>query len=235
MKKSRYCEEDPLRELICAEDEPGIWLRRHSPEPESQLGRGSNGYSDLYDCAPIGYVTLSETGIVEDINVAGATLIGMERSRLLKMPFTTCMSAYHHERFRDHVQICLDAGQAATELQLRLHGGTLLDAQLLSVAIVREETGEHLLRTAIIDISERRHAEDALRKSEMKYRALYTFMREGLAFYAVVNDSSGTPVDYRILDVNPAFEKIMDTSRDLVIGSRGTDFFGQDVPPHLDI
>lgn len=236
MKKTRHDEEiDPFQEFVNADAEPGIPLRSHAIDPDGFLDRSRNEYSDLYDFAPIGYVTLSETGIVEDINVAGATLIGLERGRLLKKPFTICMSAFHHERFREHLQACLDTGQAATELQLRLQGGTYLDAQLLSVAVLQEETGGHFFRTAIIDISQRRIAEDALRKSEIKYRSLYTFMREGLAFYGLLHDGNGVPVDYRILDVNPAFEKIMDTCRDKAIGSRGTEFFGEEIPPHLDI
>jgi PAS domain S-box-containing protein len=57
------------------------------------------------------------------------------------------------------------------------------------------------------DLAERRHAEEALRESEEKYRTLFATMSEGFAFHDVVYDEAGKPVDYRLLEVNAAFEQ----------------------------
>jgi PAS domain S-box-containing protein len=85
------------------------------------------------------------------------------------------------------------------------------------------------------DITGRKSAEDALRQSEEKYRVLFTRMVEGSALHEMVFDPSGNPVDYRIVDVNPAFESVIGIRREDVIGKTSREAYGIDVPPYLDI
>ena len=49
--------------------------------------------------------------------------------------------------------------------------------------------------------------ERALSENEAKFRSLFTTMVEGNALCEILTDDQGKPVDYRILEVNPAFEK----------------------------
>jgi signal transduction histidine kinase len=51
----------------------------------------------------------------------------------------------------------------------------------------------------------------------------------------MVFDPSGNPVDYRIVDVNPAFESVIGIRREDVIGKTSREAYGIDVPPYLDI
>ena len=52
------------------------------------------------------------------------------------------------------------------------------------------------------------HAEEALRQREQRYRSLFNGMTEGFALHEIICDPSGKPVDYRFLDINPAFERL---------------------------
>jgi PAS domain S-box-containing protein len=61
-------------------------------------------------------------------------------------------------------------------------------------------------------------AEEELRKSEESYRSLFNAMTEGFALHEIVCDDTGTPCDYRFLDINPAFERLTGLKRDEVIG-----------------
>jgi PAS domain S-box-containing protein len=70
------------------------------------------------------------------------------------------------------------------------------------------------------DITASRQAEAALRASEERYRALFSTMAEGFALHEIVLDGQGRPVDYRFLDVNPAFERLTGLQRDAVLGRR---------------
>jgi PAS domain S-box-containing protein len=57
------------------------------------------------------------------------------------------------------------------------------------------------------EITERKKAEETLRKSEERYRTLFETMLEGFCVIEVVFDAANKPVDYRFLDINPAFER----------------------------
>jgi len=57
------------------------------------------------------------------------------------------------------------------------------------------------------DITARKQAEEALRESEAKYRTLFNSIDQGFCIIEVVFDGDARPIDYRFVEVNPAFEK----------------------------
>lgn len=60
---------------------------------------------------------------------------------------------------------------------------------------------------AATDITARREVEEALRRSEARYRSLFESMDEGFCVIEMIFDERGKPCDYRFLEVNPAFER----------------------------
>jgi PAS domain S-box-containing protein len=61
--------------------------------------------------------------------------------------------------------------------------------------------------------------ERALQESEARYRGLFDTMQEGFALHEVICDDDGKPVDYRFLEVNPAFENLTGLRRDQIVGN----------------
>lgn len=86
----------------------------------------------------------------------------------------------------------------------------------------------------VMDITERRLAEVALRDSEQKFRSLFENMTEGVALHQMILDGAMKLVDYRILDVNPAYEKHTGLSPDRVKGALASQVYGMEPAPFLE-
>src|SRR5690606_8871333 len=72
-----------------------------------------------------------------------------------------------------------------------------------------DETGEEILFVALVtDVTARRNAEEALRASEGRLRAIFSTIDEGYCLCDMIADGDGRPVDYRFLEVNPLFEQM---------------------------
>jgi len=68
------------------------------------------------------------------------------------------------------------------------------------------------------DITARRRADEVLRQSSERYGTLFNAISEGFALHEIICDEGGRPVDYRFLEVNPTFEKILGLKADDVVG-----------------
>lgn len=68
------------------------------------------------------------------------------------------------------------------------------------------------------EIVERGRIERELRDSEGRYHSLFSEMSEGFAIHEIVCDASGAPVDYRFLELNPAFERLTGLKIDDAVG-----------------
>jgi PAS domain S-box-containing protein len=65
------------------------------------------------------------------------------------------------------------------------------------------------------------------------FRSLYFHMVEGVALHELVCDASGQPIDYRILDVNPQFDRYVGIAGIDAIGKLATEAYGTKEPPYL--
>ncbi|MFH0733506.1 MAG: PAS domain S-box protein [bacterium] len=71
---------------------------------------------------------------------------------------------------------------------------------------------------SIEDITLTKEAEEKLIQNEKRYRSLFEGMQEGFAFHQIICNPDGIPIDYRFLEVNPAFERLTGLKSSAIIG-----------------
>lgn len=129
-------------------------------ESLGDLEESRNCYAALYDFAPVGYVTFDHIGCIEEINLTGASLIGLERSQLIGMPMFTIIAKSDLKVFLDHLRRCKRTDEKViTELSLATKYGASIQVQLLSVPSKSADGNSSIYKTVITDITERKRYE----------------------------------------------------------------------------
>ena len=133
---------------------------------QQRLEAYKDRYVDLYDFAPLGYATLDGDGYLQEINLAGAKLLGAERAALTGYLFGEYVAKDDQNAFLDHVRECVrERREVTSELRLVAVGGRPITVQLRSIPIEGPEDDVTLCKTAITDITERKGMEEAIRQS----------------------------------------------------------------------
>jgi len=73
-------------------------LRRSHIELEKSLDR----YVGFYDFAPVGYLTLNYLGMIDEVNLTGAAMLQVERSKLMNRRFALLVSTADRDRWHHH-------------------------------------------------------------------------------------------------------------------------------------
>lgn len=160
-------------------------LRRAREDLEA-IGRK---YADLYNFAPVGYLTLDKKGIITEANMTTVQLIG-ERKRLLigKSLNSFLASPADGNVFFKHRAEALTGIRAVCELSMRKKDKSVFFAQLETIA-VKDEHNDNFLRTAMTDITKRRQAEDTFRRYAQRLVEMEEDIRKKLA--AELHDELG--------------------------------------------
>jgi len=151
-------------------------LRVHQIELEMQneelrrahaaLEESRDRYVDLYEFAPVGYLTLSRDGMIAEINLTGATQLGRERKKLLRSRFDALVAAEDRDRwYHQYVgMIKHEVGRQKFELELTRGDGSVFHGRL-DCLLVEGTTAAPLIRIALTNIDELKHSENLLRAS----------------------------------------------------------------------
>ena len=143
-------------------------LRVHQIELEMQnealrqaqlaLADSRDRYVDLYEFAPVGYLTLTSDGMISEINLTAVMLLGRERNKLLNKSLRTLVSAGDQNRWVQHFMIVKNHDeQNLVELAMQRGTDSVFHAQLDCVK------SKSQVRIILTDITERKLAEEELR------------------------------------------------------------------------
>ena len=143
--------------------------------PRTELEAAIQRYVDLFDFAPIAYVSFDRVGHIEEINVAAARLLGVSRDRLMGEPFALHVTKEDSTLFLNHLlRCCSSESRVETDLHLKKRNCEIILVHLASSPMTSSmRDGALLYQTAIIDLTERKRANEAIRQSEKRYRTLF--------------------------------------------------------------
>jgi PAS domain S-box-containing protein len=163
-----------------------------------ELERSLIQYTDLYDFAPVGYITMDPSGIILNINLTGSRMLGIERSRILNQHFKKFIINEYWPVFSSFLEkVFRNPTPDTIEIVMQKEGNETLYAHI--EAMVSENKRE--CRFALMDITAKKKAEQKLQESELKYRSLYETMSQGIVYQKP---------DGEIISANPAAEQILD-------------------------
>ena len=162
--------------------------------PKTELEAAIQRYVDLFEFAPIPYVSFDRVGRIEEINLAAVQLLGASRTRLIGERFALHVTKNDGPVFLNHLLRCRSSDRRVeTELHLKKRNGEIIPAHLASSPMTSSmRDGALLYQTAIVDLTQRKRAEEAIRQSEERYRTLFNL--GPMAVYTI--DTSGVIQEY---------------------------------------
>ena len=142
---------------------------------KAELDQAILRYVDLFEFAPIGYVTFDRVGRIEEINLEAVRLVDRTRRQLVGITFAVCVAKEDTQLFLRHLLECRSSDRpVVTELHLQRRSGEKIPVQLSSTATFGlMKDGARLYQTAIVDLTERKRFEEKIQRSEERYRTLF--------------------------------------------------------------
>jgi len=137
-----------------------------------ELETSNSKYRELYDLSPVGYFTIDTRGLIREANLTGAEMLGVDRQLLMEKPFAVFVArddiavyeAHRKEAFKSQTrQTC--------ELRIKPRAAPVIYARLQSRIADNIDGKAGQVRTALIDLSERKRVEEEREKSILELRA----------------------------------------------------------------
>ncbi len=128
-----------------------------------ELEEARDLYVDLYEFAPVGYITLSQQAQITAINLTGAAMLGEDRRQLLRRSFARIVAPEDQDRWQDYIRHAFDQdSNRPGELTLLRKDGTRFDVRLDS-RLIAAAAAAPVLRITLVDISMQIQLEQMLR------------------------------------------------------------------------
>ena len=176
------------------------------------MGRDGDGFllntlETLFDFYLVGHFTLAANGAIRMANLAGSAMVGIDRSRLLGRPFGLLVPADLRPEFGAFLaRIFAEQSEQSMDSELLCKGHARRSVYIGA----RRSPNSDECSAVVVDITERKRAENRLRISEIRYRRLFEAARDGVL---LLDPGTG-----KIIDANPFMTELLGYPRDRLIG-----------------
>ncbi len=171
-------------------------------------------YTNFFDLAPVGCLTLGSEAMIDELNLTGAALLGGERNNLLHKRFADFVAPEDIGHWNQYFAGVLQRDDKSTcELAILLEDNTRRQVRLDSLRL-QEDGKPSAVRVVLTDISEYKRSEDELREQEEFFRMITENADD---FIAVLD------LDGKRLYNSPSYSRLFGDPESL----KGTDSFAE--------
>ncbi len=175
---------------------------------EEALRASEEQYRAIFNASFDGMIIRTLEGEIVDVNPALESMYGYTREELVGRTFGPIISEQRAGSFRGYLAEVAAGRHFRTESQVPRKDGSRVYIEVLGSPVMYQ--GRPHVLSVVRDISERREREQALRASEEQYRAVFDASLDAL----VLRDEG-----FRIVDVNPSYERMSGYAREEVVGA----------------
>jgi PAS domain S-box-containing protein len=189
---------------------------------EQEATEQAERVADLYNEAPVAYHSLGPDGTYLEVNDTELRWLGYERDEVVgKMRFEELLTDEDRAVFAERFSRFVEEGEAHDiEYELLRRDGSVMTVLLNSTAVTDEEDRFVQSRTSMVDITERRRAQDALRENE----AFLESVVENVPAMIFVKEAE----ELRFVRFNRAGEELLGYRREDLLGKNDFDFFPEE-------
>ena len=142
-------------------------------DAQANLAHARDRFADLYDFAPIAYLTIDMAGHIREANLTAGSLLGIARRYLLGKRLEQFVMPEEQASLHRYQRAVLDSKtMQGCDLTVRRRDGSMFAARMEAMRIADPATHMPLWRCVISDITERIRAEEALRAREAEVERL---------------------------------------------------------------
>ncbi|MCX5884083.1 MAG: PAS domain S-box protein [Deltaproteobacteria bacterium] len=188
---------------------------------QAKLEMAQRKYFELYDLAPVGYLSMNPRGIILEINLTAADLLGFSRGQLISKDFGRYIFMDFQDIFYIHRHTVLKTLEKKNcELKLIKKDGGQCFVLMNTLPILMENGDVSELRSTMTDITERKLLENTLLESKKTIQALNEANSESV----MLLDRKGT-----VLMINETGARRLGQNAEVMIGLNINDF----LPPEV--
>src|SRR5208283_3825854 len=202
-------------------------------EAEKRLRDEGKRFQEIVAHTDAGYFRLGADGRYEDVNAAWLRMHQFaNRQDAIGLHFSAVQVPHDVAKAAEVVEDLVGGGSARTgEFSRQRRDGTI-GYHSFSANPVFDGDRVVGVEGFLVDISDRKKAEQERQHTEQRYRSLFNSMQEGVAIHKLLH-AHGAPENYILLEVNRRYEEILGVRREDVVNKVATDVYGIEGAPYL--